>query len=361
MIVSIITVCLNSEHTIEQTIRSVIDQKNINIEYIIIDGGSKDQTLDIIEKYEDKIDIVVSEADNGIYDAMNKGISLSSGDVIGIINSDDWYEPGVFKKIELCFLKSEADIVYGRLNLISETGESSILIPGEIEKMRYEMVTPHPTVFIKKAIYNKYGMFLLKYKIAADYELMLRMFTAGVKFCYCDDVLANFRIGGISALQGRKCIEETLVIAESYLPLAPTNYQNALRDIILHKWKGVHFLEILDEYPDKLSKIIGKKQKILLCDKIAIFGVGAWGVKTYKALLSMNIQILFFVDNNYEKWGQIREGIKIFSPEILRTFKGILLVTIEKFSEEILCQVKAMKNSDLHCITWEEIVEESID
>lgn len=111
MKISIITVCLNSEQTIEQTIKSVIDQNDPDYEYIIIDGDSTDSTLDIIRKYQAYIAILISEPDKGIYDAMNKGIALASGDVIGIINSDDWYEPEILKTVRSCFQKSDAGVV----------------------------------------------------------------------------------------------------------------------------------------------------------------------------------------------------------------------------------------------------------
>ena len=100
MKISIITVCLNSKRTIEQTIQSVIGQAHDNCEYIVIDGGSTDGTLEILKKYDGSISTIISEPDEGIYDAMNKGIALATGDIIGILNSDDWYEPGIFKLVE---------------------------------------------------------------------------------------------------------------------------------------------------------------------------------------------------------------------------------------------------------------------
>jgi len=134
MKISIITVCLNSEKTIEQTIQSVIEQKDEDLEYIIVDGRSVDKTLHIINKYKNNISLIISESDNGIYDAMNKGISLATGDVIGIINSDDWYEQGTFEGIRNCFLRSDADVVYGKMNLVDENGSIKLLIPTDIKK-----------------------------------------------------------------------------------------------------------------------------------------------------------------------------------------------------------------------------------
>ena len=120
MKISIITVCLNSEKTIEQTIRSVLGQKDEDFEYIIVDGCSSDNTLDIVGKYSKDITRIVSEQDGGIYDAMNKGIALATGEIIGIINSDDWYEEGALEAVRKCFQAVNAEVVYGRMNLVNE-------------------------------------------------------------------------------------------------------------------------------------------------------------------------------------------------------------------------------------------------
>ena len=121
MKVSIITVCYNSAKTIKRTIKSVAEQDYEEIEYIIIDGGSTDGTLDIIDRYKDKISVLVSEPDEGIYDAMNKGIARATGDIIGFMNSDDWYADGAIVAIAEAFKKTEAEIVYGK-TIISENG-----------------------------------------------------------------------------------------------------------------------------------------------------------------------------------------------------------------------------------------------
>ncbi|MCI9658891.1 MAG: glycosyltransferase [Lachnospiraceae bacterium] len=353
---SIITVCLNSEKTIEKTIQSVIEQEYSDCEYIIIDGGSKDRTLDIIEKYKKDIAIIISEPDNGIYDAMNKGIALASGEVIGIINSDDWYELYVFEKVKKCFQISDAEIIYGCLRTISDENISKILVPENIEKLRYEMAIPHPTIFVKKDIYRKYGMFCLEYMIAADYELILRFYTKGVKFYGSNDIFANFRTGGISVQKGKKCIEETLTISRKYLSSVSGSERKNLKNIILQKWKGLYFLDLLNEYSYMLIKILIHKFGLHFQDKVVIFGAGNWGLKTSQALRQNGIHTLFFVDNDKEKWGKIESGVHVFSPEILYSFKGVLLLTVEKFSMEILSQIERIGNREILYITWEEIV-----
>lgn len=358
MKISIITVCLNSEQTIEQTIHSVIDQNDLDYEYIIIDGGSEDGTLDIIQRYREEISIVISEPDKGLYDAMNKGIALASGDIIGIINSDDWYEPGTLRKVRACFQESDAEVIYGRLHLVSDNRVVSTLIPSDIEKIRYEMEIPHPTVFIKKEIYDNYGVFQLKYKIASDYDLMLRLYTSGVKFKYQDEVFSNFRLNGISVQKEKECTKETLTISQSYLPYAPLIRRKYYKDIIIHRWKVFYFIDILGNYPDALFETLIKKLGISFNDDVAIFGAGTWGIKMSQILIRSGMSHLFFIDNDRSKWNLSEGNIRIFSPQILESFKGVVLLMAERFIDEILCQIKKINNPELYYITWEEIVNE---
>lgn len=355
MKISVITVCLNSERTIERTIQSVISQNDRDYEYIIIDGKSTDRTLEIIAKYKSNISTIISEPDGGIYDAMNKGIAAASGDVIGIINSDDWYESGVFEAVRKCFQESDAEVVYGKQNLIGEDGTITTQVPSDIERLRYEMETPHSTVFIRKKTYEKYGMFQLKYKIAADYDLMLRLYTEKVKFIYIDKVLANFRLGGTAQRQGEKCVEETLAISRSYLPCVSIEKRELYKDIILRIHHTFHFVKIVDDTPWKLPDILRGKLGVGLKDDIAIFGAGMWGLKVYDILSKGDMRPAFFVDNDSGKWDS-ESDIKVFPPVVLKSFKGVLLAVVQNHSTEILSQVKGMSNPDVYCITWEEIL-----
>lgn len=205
MLVSIITITFNSERHLEQTIQSVLGQDYPDIEYIIVDGGSTDGTLDIIRKYEDRIAKWVSEPDRGISDAMNKGIRMSSGEIIGIIHSDDYYEPGAVRAAVGLFQEHpEAEVVHGNLRL-SNPEESSSLIQKPLKNPERaiwrRMPFLHPTVFVRKGAYVRYGLFDLSYKIAMDRELMLRFMLKGARFLYIDRVLANMRTTGISQKQ----------------------------------------------------------------------------------------------------------------------------------------------------------------
>lgn len=362
MKISIITVCLNSVNTIEDTIKSVIGQKDEKVEYIIIDGGSIDGTLDILNKYKDVIDIIVSESDQGIYDAMNKGILLSKGEVIGIINSDDWYEPGVLKKVWKCFCDLDVDIVYGKMNIINEHGEKKLLIPRDLNKMRFQMVIPHPTVFVRKTIYEKYGFFSLKYKIAADYELMLRFYVKDIKFIFMDEVLANFRLGGVSRQQLKLCTYEGLNISKKYLPYCPLDQKADVEKLININEMGFYFRQLLDDFSDSLLEYISRRCYVNGSKKkISIFGAGQWGSDMNYILSKADMSPTFIFDNNKELWGKVKADMTISPPYVLDSFDGVVLILVKEFSEQILLQIQKMNNPNVICITWEDLVNDLED
>jgi len=199
-LITVITVVFNGAQHLEETILSVIGQTYDNVEYIIIDGGSTDGTLDIIRQYEHAVDYWVSEKDEGIYDAMNKGIMLSLGKSIGIINSDDWYELSTLNEIARSG-EIYRNIFYGDMN-IYKSGKHyyTQVFPGTFKNINKGMILSHPTIFIGRHIYKKYGYFDKTYKIAADWDLILRFYKAGCSFTYIKIILSNFRIGGISGM-----------------------------------------------------------------------------------------------------------------------------------------------------------------
>jgi glycosyltransferase involved in cell wall biosynthesis len=218
MKLSIITICFNSSSTIETTIKSVLSQNYDNLEYIIIDGNSTDNTLEIIHKYRNRISKIISEKDNGIYDAMNKGVCLASGDVIGILNSDDFYEDNnVLQDVMTCFdADPELSILYGDLvyvknNNIKKAVRKWVSKPYYRSFFENGNVPPHPTLFVKSSVYNEVGLFDLQYKLAADYEFMLRAFKRNIfKSMYINRLIVRMRLGGatnrsfINILSGNK-------------------------------------------------------------------------------------------------------------------------------------------------------------
>lgn len=201
MKISIITACYNADATIERTIKSVLNQSYKNIEYIIVDGGSSDKTLEIIERYSHGISNMVSEPDKGIYDALNKGITLATGDFIGFLHADDAFASShVIKKI--AHLASNGDAVYGDLQYVSENDkvirhwESGLF---SLKALKRGWMPPHPTLYIKRELYNQIGHFNLEYKIASDYDLMLRLLSVpNLKVAYLPEVVVLMRVGGAS-------------------------------------------------------------------------------------------------------------------------------------------------------------------
>ncbi|HVT85375.1 MAG TPA: glycosyltransferase family 2 protein [Chitinophagaceae bacterium] len=214
-VISVITVVFNGEKHLEQTIRSVLDQTYSNIQYIIIDGGSTDNSLNIIKKYEKDIYYWVSEKDKGISDAFNKGIARATGDVIGIINSDDWFEPLAFERVAAQI--GDADICYGDIQLW-KNGRKELIQKGNLQLLNREMTIHHATVFVKRKIYETYGCFDLQYRCAMDYDLLLRFKVKNCRFAYIPEVLSNMRWGGFSDEFWKIGCRETLDIKNKYLP-----------------------------------------------------------------------------------------------------------------------------------------------
>lgn len=189
---SIVTVVYNGEQHLEQTIRSVLKQHYGNIEYIIIDGASVDGTLQIIQKYEDAIDYWVSEPDNGIYDAMNKGLQYATGDYIGFINADDWYEPDVLEHIAKSARISGADFLSAKIRVIDEAGHG-VVRAGSFEDWGKNL--HHQSSFIRRNVHQQCS-FDTRYKYAADRDLFICLLKQGVSTVFVDMVVANFRAGG---------------------------------------------------------------------------------------------------------------------------------------------------------------------
>lgn len=204
MKISIITVVYNNEATIRQAIESVLDQSYPNIEYVIIDGNSKDNTVSIIEEYKNRLGYFISEPDKGLYDAMNKGIQAATGDVIGILNSDDLYQDSaVVNRVMQQFNNDpELDILYGDLVYVKKDNTNKVVRVWKSKSyndwfFENANVPPHPALFVKSIVYKETGLFDLQYKLAADYELMLRMFKMhNFNSKYFNRLIIKMRLGG---------------------------------------------------------------------------------------------------------------------------------------------------------------------
>ncbi|MET0570518.1 MAG: glycosyltransferase family 2 protein [Pedobacter agri] len=197
-LVTVITVVYNNAKTLEQTILSVIEQSYKNVEYIIIDGGSTDGSVEIIQKYARFLSHWESEPDQGLYFAMNKALKRASGAFIAIINSDDWYEPNALAQIvDAAIQFPETDVFHGLLRFI-DLQQNEEMIRGHYDSFLSKGMIEHPTCFVKKTIYDRVGFFDTRYQSAADYDWMIRVKKSGAKFRLLPAVLSNFRRGGMS-------------------------------------------------------------------------------------------------------------------------------------------------------------------
>ncbi|MEZ5039054.1 MAG: glycosyltransferase family 2 protein [Saprospiraceae bacterium] len=204
MKVTLITVAYNSAKTIRKTLESIASQDYPHIEHIVIDGASKDNTVDIVKEFQ-HVHRLISEPDKGMWDGLNKGLAIAEGDIIGMLNSDDVYaDHTIISQVVAAFKKYQVDTVYGDIQFVSTKDPEKVVRyysskkfhPG---KFRYGYMPAHPSFFVKRTVYEKYGYFKPDYKIAADYDLMIRFLKIHqVSYKYLDLMMVNMLIGGMS-------------------------------------------------------------------------------------------------------------------------------------------------------------------
>lgn len=347
--VTVITVCFNSVKTLQKAIESVLTQTYRHIEYIIVDGGSTDGTIDLIKAHERSIDRWVSEPDRGLYDAMNKGIRQASGDLIGLLNSDDWYAPDTVEKAARRFMESSADLVHGNAAVAFDESPFTYCIApsGALENLHFHMTMNHGSVFVKKEIYLKYGLFDIHYQIAADYELMLRFFTAGLKFSYLAETMVYFRTGGLSSERKlwRVAVEERN-IGLRYLDRAGSGDKEKYRKLILENYKTAKKKAVF-RFLDRrargqigracLSAALGSKTDFI------ILGAGLVGVQICEWIRGNGFRVNCFVDNSIEKQKCFIGDLEILSPGLLKgtADKAVVIVAITYDREEIERQLES--------------------
>jgi glycosyltransferase involved in cell wall biosynthesis len=248
--VSIITVSHNSIRTISDTINSVLSQTYQNIQYIVIDGSSTDGTIEIIKSFSNHISKFVSEPDKGIYDAINKGIKLATGDIIGILNSDDFfYDSFVIEKIVNAFIESDTDSVIGDVQFVDPDKTSRIVRYYSSKKFtplkfKYGFMPAHPSFYTKRGLFEKLGYYKTDYKIAADYELLIRfLYINKIKYRYLEMPFVSMRTGGVS----NKSLYSNWLLNKEII--------KACRENDLY----TNFLFVYSKYFLKLSELFGRR------------------------------------------------------------------------------------------------------
>lgn len=353
--VSIITVCLNSEKTIEKTIQSVLEQTYSNIEFIIIDGKSTDHTLEVIENYKENIDYICSEKDKGVYDAMNKGILHSTGELIAFLNSDDWYFADTVEKAVRIYQETSTDIVYGDYIFYYDSKEYYYTKCSKaLEELNFHMIFGHQAMFFKKELFNILGNYNTNYRIASDYDWLLRAYHKKIKFQYLPESLCFFRNGGLCTIQKIECAEEVRKIAESYdknknwRDKILCNYEQNLSDA---KW-DIYINNVLkgsnrEKFHTILYDYLEEKQAVF------IFGAGQYGQQCIKWCRAMNIPILNIIDNSPNKKGTYIQGIEVIGLEKLELKKNKIIIATLNYTEQIAHQLESIgleKGKDYCCL-----------
>ena len=249
--ISIITVVRNAVSTIQDTIRSVASQNYKNIEHIIIDGASTDGTLDVLEKHHDKFSCVISEPDCGIYDAMNRGIQVAAGDFLGFLNSDDVYaDDSVVSRVVNVVKEHKVEAVYGDLVYVSPINLERILRHYDSSWFNSDMIAKgympaHPTLFLSKLIFKKYGYFKIDYAIAADFEFVARIFGKNcVSYHYLPKIMIKMRQGGVSTKGWRS----TWILNKEILRACKENEIDT------------NIFKVLSKYPQKIMGLVTKRK-----------------------------------------------------------------------------------------------------
>tara|TARA_B110000008_G_C16978470_1_gene567163 strand:- start:5691 stop:6464 length:774 start_codon:yes stop_codon:yes gene_type:complete len=244
-LVSIITVVFNNVGQIKEAIKSVLSQNYSNIEYVVIDGNSNDGTKEILEEYRNQISVLLIEPDKGLYDALNKGINLSSGEVIGFLHSDDFFaNRNVVNDLMECFDNENADVVYGDLDYLKRGSNKLILRHWHAgnfskRKLNYGWMPPHPTFYAKKELYQSFGCFNPNYKIAADYDCMLRILKQDISVSYIPKVFVKMRTGGKSNKNLKNIVQKSY---EDYIVMKNHNIGGVISLICKNLSKLQQFL-----------------------------------------------------------------------------------------------------------------------
>ncbi|CAM3526991.1 glycosyltransferase [Marinicrinis lubricantis] len=354
---SFITACYMSEANIEKTIQSVLSQTYPNIEYVIVDGGSTDHTLDLIRKYEDRIDTVISERDEGIYDAFNKGIQAATGDIIYFLNSDDVLEDNTV-------IEDVANYFYQRKGLLALYGNVRV-VDGSYCSLQGRKLTlndlkmghrpSHQSFFAKKSILLQAGCFDTSYRIAADFDLMIKLFKEyGTSMDYFPRTVALFQLGGVSSnyrTRWKMLQESERIIHKHFIEnvdLMSTEFQN---NALYREWLEQWLVS---------GRGITRKIKDIGLRKAVVFGTLKTALYLLSDLRREEIETVCFIDNDVNKQGSYLEGVPIHGSEWLmenRDAYDVILLSVESTSDRIIMeQLRERLGAQTSIYSWKELI-----
>jgi glycosyltransferase involved in cell wall biosynthesis len=359
--VSVVTVCYNSENTIEQAMLSVLNQSYINIEYIVIDGGSTDATVDVIKKYANRLAYWHSKKDAGVYDAMNEGIRRAKGELLAFLNSDDYYISNDSMQIMVGHFEKNrgADIIAGRIALINPYGIRYAYSDAvdHLEEIAYRMVFDHPAMLVKRKLFVLDGLFDLKFKIAADYEWSLREYCKGRKIVPVSTVVAAFRTGGLSSQATYDMADEvyqigatrsTTDLSETYHDRIEESYRAKIAFIKRHI-AGMKFVEThCKVIQNQLKQLIGEKE-------VCIWGYGMRGRECHDLLEYFGYHVSLIIDTDQQKWQETKQ-VSIRGVEALQDFNGMIIISPLNDENHIAAQINEMKRGNVGCVCYSHIL-----
>lgn len=360
MKITVITVCYNSAKTIERTIQSVLAQNYSDLEYIIIDGGSEDGTLDIIEKYKERISFYISEPDHGIYDAMNKGLDRATGDVFALLNSDDYYADNVLKNVNKYFETSNADLVSGNIYLcINGISEKVFFDKSDREKMFFEVIYPHPALFAKRQLYTKYGGFDTSYRIAADTDWVMKVCLNGANVLCVEDYFTYFSGDGVSFRKKYAALTELYDIVLKYTRLEQyTHMEKAVNDFYSVKLKQTEREErkrnALEKRTEDIKKLFDYSKEYY------IWGIGNRGMECMELFEKMGLRIAGLIDSCTKK--KELNGYRVISAECPSDIDGKnpICITPKGYEEEIIGKLKDMGLGETEYFTYADMLDQII-
>lgn len=333
---SLITVVYNGADTIEKTIKSVIVQNYPGIEYLVIDGGSQDETVDIIRKYESDITRWISEPDDGLYFAMNKGLEMASGDYVYFLNSGDTLVRGVIDRIAQYLELYPVDVFYG--NIVHKKYGQRYPLP--LNAIHWQIPMSHQSVFIKR---NDGERFDTGYRLAADYKMIYERYIAGNSFLYLPIDIAFYEGDGLSDNLVNSCRERASVACEMLTRGTRQDEMNLYKKFILDFYLEKNFEVVMAGLDDNgiLDDFAGYCAANF--NDTVVFGTGDMAQRCSKFIIKLGGHIKYFVDNDKNKWGKEFLGYEILSPEsLLKEDNKCVLIMNERYCENIRLQLNGM-------------------